>query len=55
MRRFIRLVRHAVRVWMVVRKYSKEGLYRADEQIVFENKNILFDVTHYRRPAEVIL
>ncbi|CAF3855446.1 unnamed protein product, partial [Rotaria magnacalcarata] len=52
MRKFIRLIRHAVRVCLVVRKYANEGLYRADEQIVFENKDILFDLRHFRRPAE---
>ena len=55
MRKFIRLIRHAIRVCLVVRKYANEGLYRADEQIVFENKDILFDVRHFRRPAEVIV
>ncbi|CAF4847330.1 unnamed protein product [Rotaria socialis] len=52
MRKFIRLIRLAVRVCLVVRKYANEGLYRADEQIVFENKDILFDLRHFRRPAE---
>ncbi|CAF3507794.1 unnamed protein product [Rotaria sp. Silwood1] len=52
MRKFIRLVRHAIRVCLLVRKYAIEALRRANEQIVFENKDILFDLRHYRRPAE---
>ncbi|CAF2573053.1 unnamed protein product [Rotaria sp. Silwood2] len=52
MRKFIRLVGHAVRVCLLVRKYAIEALRRANEQIIFENKDILFDLRHFRRPAE---
>ena len=52
MRKFIRLVRYCVRVCLIVRKYAIESVQDDIEQL-FNNKEILFDLSKFRRPVEV--
>ncbi|CAF1152595.1 unnamed protein product [Adineta steineri] len=49
--KFFRLVRHAVRVCLIVRKYAIESLRDHREQLC-NNSEILFDLSKFRRPVE---
>ncbi|CAF2120816.1 unnamed protein product [Rotaria magnacalcarata] len=48
---FFRLVRHAVRVWLIVRKYAIESSRNNREQL-YNSTEILFDLSKFRRPVE---
>ncbi|CAF1265586.1 unnamed protein product [Rotaria sordida] len=49
--KFFRLVRYAVRVCLIVRKYAIESSHNNREQL-YNNSEILFDLSNFRRPVE---
>ncbi|CAF2874434.1 unnamed protein product [Rotaria sp. Silwood2] len=49
--KFFRLVRYAVRVCLIVRKYAIDSLRKSGEQL-YNNSEILFDLSKFRRPVE---
>jgi len=52
LRSFFRLVRFAIRVCLIVGKYAVDSKRDVREQM-FDNNEILFDLSNFRRPVEV--
>ena len=52
LRKLFRLIRFAIRVCLIVRKYALDSKRDIKEQI-FDSNEILFDLSNFRRPVEV--
>ncbi len=52
LRTFFRLIRFAIRVCLIARKYALDSKRDVKEQI-FDSNEILFDLSNFRRPVEV--
>ncbi|CAF1444068.1 unnamed protein product [Adineta ricciae] len=49
--KFLRLVRYAIRVCLIIRKYAIDSLREQKEELC-DNTEILFDLSKFRRPVE---